>query len=263
MRVPLRLAATLLKLRFADISGIARARPAVRCAPLDGGAAQSFETAFPSSLGAAVPVYWVGGCGEPLANPSLGKWTRRLQDAGCTVFIETDGALLRRRIHEFSPDARLYFAIRLHGLRDSHDLHARRDGAFALAIEGIRAAQLSGFLVCAHVPVDGETDLGEVRRLLQLLNKMDLDGVVITSANAEAKVDAALEKSVAEARSLLGSAWWTAFSRLVERSMPAAAPDVSAGSSPERRGAAASVTASVDVSSAPTGVDISEQVSLP
>jgi hypothetical protein len=263
MRVPLRLAATLLKMRCAEISGIATSRPAVRCAPLpDGGAAQSFETAFPSP-GAAVPVYWVGGCGEPLLNPSLGKWTRGLQDAGCTVFIETDGALLRRRIHEFSPDTRLYFAIRFYGLRGSHDLHARRDGAFALAIEGIRAAQLSGFLVCAHLPVDGETDLGEVQLLLQLLTQMDFDGVVITSANAEAKVDAALAKKVAEARSLLGSAWWTAFSQLVERSMPAAAPYVSAGSSPELRGKAASVSASVNVSSASTGVDISEQVSLP
>jgi hypothetical protein len=267
MRVPLRLAATLLKMRFAEISGIAKSRPAMRYVSLpEGGAEESSVAAVPSNPDEAVPVYWVSGCGESLATPSVGKWVRRLQDAGRTVFLETDGTLLRRRIHEFCPDARLYMTIRLYGLRGSHDLCMRRNGAFALAIEGIRAAQLSGFLVCAHVPVRGETDLGEVKLLLQLLRQMDLDGVVVTPAYPELEADEALQKKVTEASILIGNAWWTAFSRLAERAMSAAADHVfrRAQPSPDARDKATLLlSAKVDLRSPQSDANISEEVALP
>ena len=222
MRTPFRLAATVLQTRFAEIVGRGKTLALCRVAPQEDGAEESAAQRKTTREGYA-PVCWLSGPGEPLANPSVGKLTRALQNAGHTVFLETDGTLLRRRIHELRPDARLYLTIRLYGMRESHDRRMERDDAFALAMEGVRAAQLSGFLVCAYIPVDGDTSLEEVKLLLAHLRKTRVEGVVIASTNRAGAAPEELQKKVTEARNLIGNAWWMAFSRLAERTLNTAA----------------------------------------
>lgn len=259
MRTPFRLAATLLQIRFAEIVGRGKTRLAMCCVAVPQKSAEPISPEqFETNLAGDAPVCWLSGPGEPLAHPSVGKFTRAFQDAGRTVFLETDGTLLRRRIHEFRPDARLYLTVRLYGMRDSHDLRVERDGAFALAMEGVRAAQLSGFLVCAHIPVGGETSLEDVKLLLEHLRKAHVDGVVITSANAGAETEEELQKKVAEARNLLGNAWWTAFSRLAERTLHPAPQHVFAGAphvAPE-------TSRSAELNPVQDGAGISEEVAV-
>jgi len=159
------------------------------------------------------PVVWIGGI-EPLRHPGIAHLVRAITQTGHFVFLETDGTLLRRRIHEFQPVSRLFLTIGLERLRP---------GVFELATEGMRAARLSGFLICARV--HARTELGEAAELVKFAHANDVDGIVITKANGEsssANQDAeALRQKTAEARKLIGSRWWESFSRIVELALSA------------------------------------------
>jgi MoaA/NifB/PqqE/SkfB family radical SAM enzyme len=165
------------------------------------------------------PIVWIGGP-EPLHHPELGQLTRCIAGIGRHVFLETDGALLRSRVHEFRPVARLYLTLALHGLEQPHDLRAGYAGAFQAAMEGWRVARLSGFSICVHVRVHVETELREIAELIQFARSQDADGIVVSpaigelnSANPDKTV---VHRKTMEARKLIGSKWWELFSRLVE-----------------------------------------------
>jgi len=166
------------------------------------------------------PVAWIGGS-EPLHHPGVAHLVRAITQTGHFVFLETDGTSLRRRIHEFQPVSRLFLTVRLESCAPRHALKGLRACLFELASEGIRAARLSGFLICVHARVHRETDLAEMAEFIQLANSLDVDGIVITpgnrGGNSAATPDAAaLQRKTTEARKLIGSTWWELFSRIVE-----------------------------------------------
>src|SRR5271170_578395 len=212
MRTPYRLAGTLARFRLAQaLPGTKKKLPLLRIQVPEtvdetpkataGKAAPAAKKTLVNGASSVVaskspktppsPILWLTGVAgssssgttssDTLSCPVVGKFTRQLRDAGRTVFLETDGTLLRRRIHEFRPDARLYLTVRLYGTPHTHDLRMRRSGAFALAMEGLRAAHLSGFLICTHVVVEPDTQLHEINLLLQQLSGMNLDVMIITA----------------------------------------------------------------------------------
>ena len=231
MRFPLRLSADLAMARLAQNSGgNAASSSVILLAPMEpaspSGLDSSTHPAAPRAgtellarvRSASAPVVWIGGA-EPLLHPEMGQLTRCIAGIGRHIFLETDGALLRRRIHEFRPVPRLFLTLRWNGLERSHDVRAGRAGAFRAALEGMRVARLSGFVICVHARVHAETELGEMAELVQFARALDVDGIVISpgnggsnSANSDA---AASQRKVAEARKLIGSKWWESFSRLV------------------------------------------------
>jgi hypothetical protein len=251
MRTPYRLAGTLARFRLAQaLPGTKKKLPLLRIQvpeTVDQTPKATLRKAAPaakktlangaSSVAASKspktppsPILWLTGVADSsssgtsssgtassdaLSCPVVGKFTRQLRDAGRTVFLETDGTLLRRRIHEFRPDARLYITVRLYGTPHTHDLRMKRDGAFALAMEGLRAAHLSGFLICAHVVVERDTQLHEINLLLQQLCIMNLDGMIIT---AESDASKEQRETAIAARGLIGNSAWASFSRLVQLS---------------------------------------------
>src|SRR5260370_35900191 len=67
----------------------------------------------------AAPIVWIGGA-EPLHHPELGPLTRCITGAGRHVFLETDAALLRQRIHQFRPSARPFLTLHFNRLDRPH-----------------------------------------------------------------------------------------------------------------------------------------------
>jgi len=165
------------------------------------------------------PVVWIGGS-EPLYHPGVSHLVRAIAQTGHFVFLETDGTNLRLRIHEFQPVSRLFLTVRLEPGAQRRNSNSLRAGAFELASEGIRAARLSGFLICVHARVHAETDRAKMAELIRVAHSLDVDGIVITPANrgaSSATPDAAaLRWKTAEARKLIRSMWWEWFSRIVE-----------------------------------------------
>lgn len=243
---PLRLSADLLRARLLRaLRGKAEQNLIARVNPADAGWSSAHEQGAPfpdrksdSELLAALqagaaPIVWIGGR-EPLLQPAIGNLARGIADSGRTVFMETDGVLLRRRIHEFRPNSRLFVTVKFHGLERAHDLRAGRSGVFRDAVEGIRTAKLSGFLICAHALIDEETRLGDIAQLKEYLAALDADGFLVSAAPGGAKGanrgSDSLRNKVIEARTLIGNTGWERLSRLLElHALPAPESAESAG----------------------------------
>jgi MoaA/NifB/PqqE/SkfB family radical SAM enzyme len=224
MRFPLRLTADISRARLAK--KLAFARDAQPIQFLDAAEILHHDSSHPVSherirevISSRSPIVWIGG-GEPLCHPGIAHLARAITGSSLSVFLETEGTLLRRRIHEFQPVPRLFLTVRLEPAAKRHAPNGVRAGTFELAVEGIRAARLSGFLICVRTLVRPETDLAETAELIQFARSLDVDGIVITSANGysnSAHSDtAALQQKTEEARKLIGSRWWESFSRIVE-----------------------------------------------
>ena len=177
-------------------------------------AADSLRTAAKTDA----PVLWIGGS-EPLEHAEVGRVAFALNAKGRNVFVHTNGQQLRQRIHEFRPEARLFLTVELAGREETHDREAGQPGAFQRVIEGIRAAKLSGFHVCAHVTVSDGTDPCAAGELFEYLDRYDVDGFIVSSGSRRfAAGDAAVREKLEEVRALVRCSRWENFSRLLEAS---------------------------------------------
>jgi len=231
LRFPLRLIADLVKARIVRSTRRDSAAPAVLLIrPVEQASPTSFESSrFSPEAKAgtelltlvresAAPVVWIGGA-DPLLHPEIAQLTRCINGHGQNVFLETDGAILRRRIHEFRPVSRLFLTVPLNGLEKSHDLRAARPGAFRGAVEALEAARLCGFFTCIHTRIYADSDLNEVATLRALANTLDVDGFVISPATAPNTANPrseSLQQKTVDARKLIANRWWQIFSRLAE-----------------------------------------------
>jgi hypothetical protein len=224
LRFPLRITADITKARLARIFHHVRGDSLVQF--VDAAELLHHDSNHPVShekireiISSRSPVVWIGGS-EPLHHPGVAHLVRAITGSEHFVFLETDGTLLRRRIHEFQPVPRLFLAVRLDPGAQLHASKGLRPNASELAAEGIRAAQLSGFLICVHARIQAETQLRAIAELIQVSRSLEVDGIVIAPANAAANSvtpdAAALKRKTAQARKLIGSIWWESFSRLVE-----------------------------------------------
>jgi len=203
MRLPARLTAKLARVRIARVFGSARESPLLHCVDpavvLHPGADSPVSREKMRELiKNRAPVIWIGGS-EPLDHPGAGHFVRAVARGGHFVFLETDGALLRRRIHEFQPLPRLFLTVRLRSLEGSGS---------AFGVEGLRAARLSGFFTVVHSSVHEEADLARLSSLRAFLLKNDVDGWLITAGSR----DQAIARKTAEARILIPSSFWRQFS---------------------------------------------------
>jgi len=243
LRFPLRLSADILAARFL--------RGASPIQFLDAGEILHSHSGHPVShekireiLSSRSPIVWIGGS-EPLVHAGVAHLVRAIAQSGHFVFLETDGTLLRRRIHEFQPVSRLFLTVRLDPSAERRSPDALRPCAFELAVEGIRAAQLSGFFVCVLARVAPETQLSAVEELVHLANSRDADGILMLPAAIEADPASPAaqisRQKTSVARKLIGDVWWRSFSKLAEplflRGASAATTSSSSGQAEQESGA--------------------------
>jgi hypothetical protein len=166
-----------------------------------------------SLLASPAPILWIGGS-EPLGHPGIAHLVRAIVQGGRFVFLETCGTLLRRRIHEFQPVPQLFLTIRSDGPPPSAGPKLRNPGAFELALEGLRAARLSGFFTAVHSIVREDSDVSSLQALSAILSVADVDGWMIAATNG----DSASHKAH-EARNLIPNAQWRGLSGHLEREL--------------------------------------------
>jgi MoaA/NifB/PqqE/SkfB family radical SAM enzyme len=195
--------------------------PALHEDGFDHGTSSDSHTAADSVRTAAknkAPVLWIGGS-EPLDHAEVGRVAFALNARGRNVFLHTDGQRLRQRIHEFRPDSRLFLTVELAGREAFHDRMVGRPGAFHRAMEGIRAAKLSGFYVCANVSVTDKMEPCETGELFEFLDRYDVDGFIVSSGGlGQAAHSAAYQDKLEELRGFVRCSRWEHFSRLLESS---------------------------------------------
>jgi len=164
------------------------------------------------------PIIWIAGS-EPLDSPEVARFANALAASGRSVFLETSGMSLKRRLHEFQPSSRFHVAVRFDGLEPPEGWRNPRDGAFCAGLEAIRMARLAGFFTCALLVFNHGTAAGELEQLHADISKLDVDGFLITCAAP----DPALERNVTELRRRLLTRRWALLSSLLDASaVPAA-----------------------------------------
>lgn len=223
MRFPLRLTADINIARIAQNLRSSRTMRPIQF--LDAAEVLHHDSSHPVShermrevISSSSPVVWIGGS-EPLHHSGVSHLVRAMTQTGHSVFLETDGTVLRRRLHEFQPVSRLFLTVRFEPVAQRRASKGTQADGLELAAEGIRAARLSGFLICVHARVHAESELGEMARLIQFALSLDVDGIVVTPADggsSSANSDAALQRKTAEVRKMIGSWWWESFSCLIE-----------------------------------------------
>ena len=215
VRLPARFTKKLAKARIAQIFNSAPPGSLVHCVnPAEvlhpGSGAPVSRERMRALIGNLAPVIWIGGS-EPLLHAGVGHFVRAIVRSGHCVFLETDGTVLRRRIHEFQPLRELFLTVRLNSLQAQES---------ALAVEGLRAAHLSGFFTVIHSQVHRDFDTAQLAALRSFISEKDFDGWMITSASP----DEAAVRNAAEARGLIRSSFWRQFSEHVEEALLSQAP---------------------------------------
>jgi len=210
MRFPAALTAALAKARIARIFRPGRHRRLLAFVdPAEVLHLGSFHPVSHEKIRAVVSstsrIVWIGGS-EPLDHPGIAHLVRALAPSGHFIFLETNGTFLRGRIHEFQPLPNLFLVVRLDGPKNN---------GFDLALEGLRAARLSGFITVVHTVVGEGADHEALKRLRSLLVEIDLDGWLITDASD----NSAIAARSAEARKLIPNAAWRRFSAQTEREL--------------------------------------------
>lgn len=165
-------------------------------------------------------IVWVTGP-EPLLHPHAGRISRHIADAGRRVFLHTHGDLLRRRIHEFRPRSDFFFALQFDGFGAAHDRRSAAMGQFAAAVEGLRVAKLSGFLVCARVSLHADTELDELKQLRATLDSLDIDGLFLSRADSVLPAFARDAQSLAR---IAPSTRWNDLGKLVDSALSLRSP---------------------------------------
>ena len=173
------------------------------------------------------PIIWITGA-EPLDHPDVARFANALAASGRSVFLETSGRALKRRLHEFKPSSRFYFTVRFDS-RDSTQIGCNtRDGAFQVGLEAIRMAHLAGFFVCARLVFYPDTEPSRLVRLHAEICKLEVDGFLITVAVRSPE----LAKRAAQVRRRLLHRRWALLSSLLDRS---ASPEPRNSAEIERR----------------------------
>lgn len=215
MRLPARLTSKLVKARIAQIFNSEPRGRLLHCVdPAEvlhpGSATPVSREKMLALMENPAPVIWIGG-GEPFVHSGIGHFVRAIAQSRHCVFLETDGTELRRRIHEFQPQRELFLTVRLDSLQIAGS---------ALAVEGIRAARLSGFFTVIHSRIHEDLDSAQLTTLRSFIAEKDVDGWLITAASPE---DAVVSKA-AEARGLVRGSFWRQFSEHLEEALLSQTP---------------------------------------
>jgi len=171
------------------------------------------ESLRPIFLGSRLrsPIVWIAGS-EPLDHPGVARLSSALAASGRHVFLETSGAALKPRLHEFQPSSRFYFAVRFDGDTWSPGQQNSRKGLFRVEMEAIRMARLAGFLTCAHLVLQPDTASAELEELHREIRKLDADGLLITAAEPTPE----LVSSTGQLRRRLLGRRWSLLSSLLD-----------------------------------------------
>jgi len=121
--------------------------------------------------------------GEPLLHPDIFAISRRARDMGFYVGLSSNGTLITpANIDSIRDIGYDYVGISLDGMRATHDLFRRRQGAFDESIAGIRLCRDAGIKVGLRFTLTRDNAL-ELPDLLQLMRDEEIDKFYLSHLN--------------------------------------------------------------------------------
>ena len=149
----------------------------------------SVEDCLASANECGAPVVSVCG-GEPLVYKGIEELVARLIERKRHVYVCTNAMMLEKKLPGFRPSSRLFINVHLDGMEATHDRLVEREGCFAAAVAGIKAAVAAGFQVTTNTTVYQETDMNEIGVLWAFLAELGVGGFMVSPAYAYEAVSA-------------------------------------------------------------------------
>ncbi|MGA7952926.1 MAG: adenosyl-hopene transferase HpnH [Gloeobacterales cyanobacterium] len=137
------------------------------------------EDCFAAVEECKAPVVSIPG-GEPLLHPQIDEIVRGLVERRKFVYLCTNGLLLEKSMHKFSPSPYLTFSVHLDGMQEIHDKCVDRKGVFDIATSAIRAAKAKGFRVTTNTTVFEGTNPRDIQDLFDYLTTLGVDGMMVS-----------------------------------------------------------------------------------
>ncbi|MEL7315698.1 MAG: adenosyl-hopene transferase HpnH [Cyanobacteria bacterium J06559_3] len=137
------------------------------------------EECFAAVEECGAPVVSIPG-GEPLLHPQIDEIVQGLVDRKKFVYLCTNGLLLEKSLHKFTPSPYLSFSVHLDGMQALHDQCVDRQGVFDIAVSAMRAAKARGFRVTTNTTVFDGTKPEEIQNLFDYLTTLGVDGMMVS-----------------------------------------------------------------------------------
>jgi len=141
----------------------------------------SVEACLAALAECGAPIVSICG-GEPLIYPEIQELIQEILARGKHVYLCTNGLALAEKLPLFTPSSRLSINVHLDGMEATHDAIVGRQGVFAAAVAGIKAAKAAGFQVCTNTTVYRQTDPREIALLFEYLSHFDVNGLMLSPA---------------------------------------------------------------------------------
>ena len=121
--------------------------------------------------------------GEPLLRPDIFEISERARSMGFYVGLSSNGTLIRDdNIERIAAVGYDYVGVSLDGMRATHDLFRRRQGAFDESLRGIRLCLDAGIKVGLRFTLTQDNAI-ELPDLLQLMRDEDIDKFYLSHLN--------------------------------------------------------------------------------
>ncbi|MFY1692583.1 adenosyl-hopene transferase HpnH [Plantactinospora sp. WMMB782] len=166
------------------------------------------EQALAAIQECGAPMVSIAG-GEPLMHPEIDRLVDELVKRRKYVFLCTNAALLRKKLHKFTPSRYFSFAVHIDGLRERHDASVCKEGVFDEAVEAVKEAKRRGFRVTSNTTFFSTDTPQTVIEVLDYLNDdLGVDQMMLSPAYAYDKApDQEHFLGVAETRAMFRKAF--------------------------------------------------------
>lgn len=147
------------------------------------------EQCFQAVREAGAPQVSICG-GEPTVYPELKELVEGVIARKKHVFLCTNGLLLDGKVYgKIAPHRRLTVNIHLDGLRETHDRVCHRQGVYDTALAAISEGKRLGYHIWTNTTIFKETNIEEVAALCEILNGLQVDGMLISPGYHYESVD--------------------------------------------------------------------------
>ncbi len=122
--------------------------------------------------------------GEPLMHPQIHEIVAGLVARRKYIYLCTNALLLKEKLPLFTPSKYLSFSVHMDGEREHHDFSVCREGGYAIALEGIRAAIGRGFRVTTNTTLFEGADAKSVRAFFDDMMEVGVEGMMLSPGYA-------------------------------------------------------------------------------
>jgi heme d1 biosynthesis radical SAM protein NirJ len=132
--------------------------------------------------GFGVPVLILSG-GEPLLRPDIFDISRRAKEMGFYVGLSSNGTLIdESNIERIAAIGFDYVGVSLDGIRATHDVFRRKEGAFDASLHGVRLCREAGIKIGVRFTLT-QDNAHDLPALLQLVDDEGIDKFYLSHLN--------------------------------------------------------------------------------